>query len=452
MNFGAHESIGSLLRTHRATFIFCGILAVGFLARLYCSQFFTYTGDFEIWKQWARGLATTGFARFYETQWSDYLPGYLYVLWGLQKLSYAAPFIPEEILFKLPANTADLLIAIMIYAILRRVSGRGRAAFAASLYFFNPASLANSTFWGQADAVHAVALLAAIAASARGSFLLSGGAAAAAFMIKPQSIVVLPILLFLSVRALFRPGGLRNIAQRRFFRPILLFLGGALAALIVMSAPFIPGRAGSDIVPETFHFLEQRFNAAYNQYTAASLNAFNLWGAVAMWQPDSTAFGWLTYRQWGMALFGIAALVIGSALVWRERTKHSSAPRDEGWNWLIIFQAVALLLFVLFLFVTRAHERHLLPAIVFLTFFAWRSKKNLLAYSVLSLFYVLNLFYAYVKLETLKGFTFPQPVILFTDWLGANVWIPASAALIVFVWFFWVFIREACSSPRESVV
>lgn len=452
MNLAVQSSTARTFKAHRVAFVFWGVLVLGFLARLYLSQFFTYSGDFEIWKQWASGLEEKGLAEFYETQWSDYLPGYLYVLWGLQKLSYAAPYIPEEILFKLPANIADVLIVMVIYAALRRIAGRGKAAFAALLYFFNPASLANSTFWGQADAVHAVTLLAAVAAASRGSFLVSGIAGAAAFMVKPQSIVAAPILLFWSVRALFRPGGLRNIAQRRFFRPLFLFLGGTLAALIVMSAPFMPGKTGFNVIPETFRFLEHRFSAAYNQYTAASLNAFNLWGVVAMWQPDSTAFGWFTYREWGMILFGIAALVIGCVLIWRERAKNGSASRDNERERLIVFQAVGALLFALFFFVTRAHERHLLPAIVFLTFFVWRSKKNLLAYGALSFLYFLNLFYAYVKLMTLKGFSFPQPVIAFADRLGGSVWVPAVVAFGAFAWFLWVYIREARLSSRAPVL
>lgn len=439
-----------MLRKHRFMLAFFGLLVAGFLVRLYLSQFWTYRNDFGTWQQWASGVAREGFGRFYATHWSDYLPGYLYILWCLQVIGMTFPSLPAEILFKFPANISDLLIAVMIFFILRSVAGRGRAALASSLYFFNPASLANSTFWGQADAVHAVALLAAVAAGVRGSFLLSGAAAGAAFMIKPQSIVILPLIFLLAVLSFFFSRGKDGGIVRRA-RPLIGFAVGLAATVVLMGAPFMPEKtSGAGIVPAALSFARERFEVAYNQYKAASLNAFNLWGIFAMWKEDSTQFIGVSYRTWGTLLFGAAFVAIVYGL-WNKLRKDPQKMGSASWR-LLVFEAVGLILFALFLFVTRAHERHLLPAIAFLTFSVLRSRTHFISYALLSLLYVLNLFYAYMYLAIQKGEQLAPAVVSFTQWLGANVWIPALAAFIVFVWFFWTFIRETRSSSRESAV
>jgi hypothetical protein len=63
-----------------------------------------------------------------------------------------------------------------------------------------------------------------------------------------------------------------------------------------------------------------------------------------------------------------------------------------------------LVLFTLFLFVTRAHERHLLPMIVFFTLITFRTWIFWYLYAIVSGVYVFNMVYSYIQLTTLyKG-------------------------------------------------
>lgn len=383
------------------------LLAFGFVLRILLSRYWTYEGDFGVWKWWAGGISTTGFSQFYDKYWCDYMPGYLYILWFLDHIRSAFPKLPDKILFKLPANLSDLGISISIFFVLRKITDIKNAKLASLAYFFNPASLSNSAFWGQVDSAHSFPLLLSIAFGLWGNFIASGVCAAIAFMIKPQSVVIFPVIGFFALRHVMKQKG--GIASSKS----LIFGVQILAAIIITSfiiiLPFIVGKLTGngigEILRESFYFISGRFGTAYNQYKYASLNAFNFWGMVAMWQDDQMRFLGITYQSWGTIMFGILyVLVLG--LLFRfevvERCKMGQVQRQnlthgaQSANRAIC--AATLILFALFLFITRAHERHFLPTIVFFTLIAFRSPIYWLFYVLISAVYAFNMFYSYIEL------------------------------------------------------
>jgi len=64
--------------------------------------------DFNTFLAWSGRLIQVPFNQFYQV-WCDYTPGYLYFLFLLAKIKALFPFLPTEILYKLPAITADIL-------------------------------------------------------------------------------------------------------------------------------------------------------------------------------------------------------------------------------------------------------------------------------------------------------------------------------------------------------
>jgi len=118
--------------------------------RLLLTSFGTLVLDHNTFVAWSVNLAQNGFGHFYNG-WCDYLPGYLYVLWGLGKIHLAWPLIPTEFLYKLPAILADLVTGFLIYKIVKKHKSERWGLIGAGLYLFNPAILANSTLWGQVD-------------------------------------------------------------------------------------------------------------------------------------------------------------------------------------------------------------------------------------------------------------------------------------------------------------
>ncbi|MCL4245796.1 MAG: DUF2029 domain-containing protein [Candidatus Dadabacteria bacterium] len=371
------------------------ILAAGFALRIFLSLFLTYEPDFNTWRGWGAQISESGFGKFYDRHWCDYMPGYLYVLWALDGIHKAIPWFPVEILFKLPANLADLGISALIFFWVRGVASAKTALICATAYFFNPAALSNSTFWGQVDSFHAFPIMLSVFLGLRRKFFLSGLFIALAFMIKPQSIVVFPVIGLLAARSVisprlnFRPGSIL---------PVLLFLAAIAITIFIISLPFIWDKLDSVAYAFTgpVDLIISRFQAAYAQYEYTSLNAFNVWGAVAMWADDEIVKLGLALKTWGTIAFMTFYAFVGCLLVFFTAVK-SDVKRDYAY---LVPEAITLILFALFLIVTRAHERHLLPAIAFFTLIVFRSWIFWCLYAIVSCVYVINMAYSHLQLVT----------------------------------------------------
>jgi Gpi18-like mannosyltransferase len=394
MNSGTAEKRGFLGDPY-VRFIL--ILVFGLILRIFLSQFLTYRSDFGAWIGWGSQISSAGFGDFYERHWCDYMPGYLYVLWMLDNIHRVLPGLSVDILFKLPANLADFGISILIFYSLKLITSDKNAMIASVVYFFNPASLANSTFWGQVDSFHALPILLSVYLGLRQKFILSGVFASLAFMIKPQSLVIFPLIGFLALIPIIKTG--YKLTIRSLLPSLELALTIVITAAIV-TLPFIweDIHSVSDLITGAVDLIVERFSTAYGQYTATSLNAFNFWGAVAMWQNDDTKFLGISYRNIGTMIFGtVYALIFGMLIRYTAAAKNNKIA-DYGYY---IFEAIMLVLFTLFLFVTRAHERHLLPMIVFFTLITFRTWIFWYLYAIVSVVYVLNMVYSYIQLTTL---------------------------------------------------
>ena len=393
MNLGKNE-IRGYIRDPYVRFIL--ILAAGLALRIFLSQFLTYRSDFNAWTGWGRQLGTAGFGEFYGRYWCDYMPGYLCVLWFLDNVHRALPSIPVDILFKLPANLADLGISILIFFSLRLITSTKNAMIASVVYFFNPASLSNSTFWGQVDSFHALPILLSVYLGLRRKFIFSGIFAALAFMIKPQSLVIFPLIGFLGLKPIFESGYKLTV---RSLLPSIELVAAALVTAVIVTLPFIWDGIDSAayLITGPFDLIRERFGAAYGQYTASSLNAFNFWGAVEMWVSDDTKFLGITYRTIGTLIFGAVYALIAGLLIRFTAALRTKDMSDYGYY---VFEAIMLVLFTLYLFVTRAHERHLLPTIAFFTLITFRTWVFWYMYAVVSCAYVANMVFSYIQLTT----------------------------------------------------
>jgi Gpi18-like mannosyltransferase len=400
------------------------ILLSGLALRIFLSSFWTYQPDFGTWTYWANGIREVGFSNFYGKYWCDYMPGYLYVLWFLQLIHAEFQNVPVEILFKLPANLSDLGISILIFYALKRITSLRIALLSSIVYFFNPAVISNSVFWGQVDSVHTLPILFSIILVLEKRFMMSGIFAALAFMIKPQSFVIFPILWVVSAKPLFNK---QSFPKIKALLPTIKIIVAMIISMLALTVPFIAGKMDSfgDIFIEPISLIRQRFEVAYSQYKYASLNAFNFWGMLTMWKSDATVFMNITYQTWGTIIFAVIyALILG--LLFR----FAVTRKDEelGGFSISIYYSVTLVLFGLFLFVTRAHERHLLPTIVFFTIVVFVRREYWLFYGAISFIYVLNMFYSYLDLTHRIEKIPPAPFQVIVDRL-----IPGIVILVLFV-------------------
>ncbi|MCI0454993.1 MAG: hypothetical protein L0Y68_08375 [Candidatus Dadabacteria bacterium] len=407
----------------RELHFFLIFIIVGFISRIFLSPYLTH-GDIRSWKTWATGISNVGFSQFYDVIWCDYMPGYLYILWLLEHIHSAFPKIPDTVLFKLPANLSDLGISIFIFFVLRNITSLKNAKIASLAYFFNPASLSNSTFWGQVDSVHALPILASIILGVRRRFVLSSLFIVVAFMIKPQSLVIFPVIGFFILREVFLRKDEDDLVLKTSTL-VLKIIAVSIITIVLISLPFIWGELSNNgvmgIFKETFLFIKDRFYTAYNGYKYTSANAFNFWGMLhGMWKSDQDAFLDVTYQRWGTIMFGVFYVLILGFLCRFELSgrnfirvqqfnllEKQNAFCSENGSSLTIrsFYAVTLIFFALFLFVTRAHERHFLTTVVFFTTISFLSWRNFISYLIVSAVYVANMIYAYTKYNPIQGFS-----------------------------------------------
>jgi Gpi18-like mannosyltransferase len=366
------------------------------------------------------------------------MPGYLYVLWFLQLIHTEFQNLPIEILFKLPANLSDLGISVLIFYALEKITSLRIALLSSTVYFFNPASLSNSLFWGQVDSVHTLPILFSIILVLEGRFIISGIFASLAFMIKPQSFVLFPILWVVSAKPFFNR---QNFLKIKALFPTIKITVAMIIFMLVLTIPFIMGKidSSSDIFIEAISLIRQRFDVAYSQYQYTSLNAFNLWGMLAMWKSDAIVFMNISYQTWGTIIFAlIYALVFGLLFCF-------SVTREEeelGGFSFSIYYSVTLVLFGLFLFVTRAHERHLLPTIVFLTIITFIRWEFWLFYGAISFIYVLNMFYSYLDLTHRIQNIPPAPFQVIVDRFIPGIVMLVLLVFTVLMVDFWRFMTQ----------
>lgn len=338
------------------------LLVLGLAVRFWAMRWPPFPFDMTTWIAWGERLRTVGPNHFYqEGYFADYTPGYLYVVWLIAEVKHAffasAGTGAYQILHRLPATICDLVIAVVIFRFVEQQAARrgyasggaadGNAwpvlpATAAALWLFNPAVIFNSAVWGQVDSTFTLAALLALV------FLINGRPEAAmvsyavAFLIKPHSITIAPVLLL---------GLVLWFPRERILRAI----GLAVLAGVVLLVPFF----GVRFIPGLWDLLMD----SRQQYAYTSLYSYNLWGIYGFWKDDSlSVFGPLSARGIGLALL-IMGLAYGIAMLWGEMRRGA----DRAFT-VFLFSTYFALMPVMVL--TTMHERYFYPVLPLLLVFA----------------------------------------------------------------------------------
>jgi len=327
--------------------------------------------DISDWEGWAIRLNSTGFSNFYSSGFSDYFPGYLYILWGIGKVfNLAFPLVsftsmPFEIFIKSVTTIFDIGSTYYIYKIILRYKPT-HATWAALLYFANPAVIFNSSVWGQIDGImiffliYSAYSLIEIKKSLRWSFLYSLG-----ILVKPQSLILVPVMILSNIRFFNFYVALRGL----IFIPLFL---------IIFSIPFFQR--------DLFGIFNLSLKSI-NVYPFTSLFAFNFWAIFDWWKNDSLFWFIFSYKTWGLIIFSLALILIIIPTLRKIK------------NLQVLYVAMSLSLMAFYLFSTRIHERYLLPFIPFFLIgsIIGKTKENFLIgiYLLVSLVHFLNLWYVY---------------------------------------------------------
>ena len=346
--------------------------------RIFLSFFGTLQLDQGTFIAWSRSLIENGFKTFY-SGWSDYLPGYLYFLWGLGKINLLG-ILPQVVLYKIPAIIADILTGYLIYKIILKNKNEKWGLIGAAIYVFNPAIWINSTLWGQVDSLTALASMLSIYLLDT-NYWMSAAILSVGTLIKPQAAFILPIILFFIIRNKWK---LLKITK-------YIFTG--LSVFILGFLPFSDGNL--------VQFIINRLSLSANQYPYTSINAFNFWGIIGLWKPDNV------FIQFG----GYFLVLIAVTILFKKITKNN----------LSVYYLMAFVFAASFMFFTRIHERHLLPMFAPLVIAVIDNPLFLIPYFGFSLIYIANLVYSYQWIT--KDFTQIFPDLLIKVFCTVGVWL-----------------------------
>ncbi len=383
-----------------------GLILFACWLRVYLAQGGTFGSDVDDWITWSHALTNGAPSTFYARTNSDYLPGYPSILWLLgvmyplvhSAVSHTFGWHINQMMFlvtyfKTPAIMADLATIITIYVAGRRWANWRRALVAASIYAINPAIIFNSARWGQVDSVSALFLVLAVVFLVEDRPFWCGFLLAVSIMTKPTALVLVPLVVVIYAR------------QKRLKRLISALSILAVTSLLI-AWPYKPATMSS------ITFILQRFTTTATKWPVTSMNAFNLWALFnrdlrqhdMIFRPDSIHWLGLSLHTWGFVLLGalVVVLMVVLALI--------GVPDRKTQRAQVVVPIAAMLTFAFFLMLTRMHERHMLPVLPLMALLCITMRRYWPVYLVLSLDYVLNLYFAYPSVAY-----FPLPPLVMNN-------------------------------------
>lgn len=328
--------------------------------------------DMNDWQAWSTRLVELTPLNFYSPDYfSDYFPGYLYILWFLgssfhllfPQISIFSPGF--EYYLKFFTNIFDIATAYFIYKIVNNYR-KGLGWQIVILYLINPALLFNSSVWGQVDGILTFFLILSTyyLVELKNAFKFSV-VFALSVLVKPQGLAIFPVLLSYLVT---------HLKPSKMFSLLMI-----PTLLITLSLPFF-------LKDPTLGLLHL-FQKSASTYPYTAMFSYNLWSFVGWWIPDSTKFLNITYGLWGIIIYFVFLTLILTPLFINYKLK----------NMEIIYFASALAIFGFFMFLTRMHERYLYPLFAFLLIIALiqNSLKLKVIYFILSFIHFINLWHVY---------------------------------------------------------
>lgn len=364
--FWGTEKGNFCLPKHSFLLLFAGALAVRVAAAALSKGFGTDTSCFSAWSDRIFALGPGSF--YSEEVFTDYPPGYMYVLWFLGAVrhlfsieNYSAAHL---ILLKLPAITCDIASGLLIMRESRKKFSDFQSFFLCLAYLLNPVVILNSSVWGQVDSVFTLAVICMCLCLIQGKLLPSYIAFGIGVLIKPQTLIFAPILLAGIIDWVF----LKDFSIRNFF--INLFGGiSVICGMVLLCLPF------------GFANVWAQYFSTVGSYPYAAVNACNMWGLFGLnWVSQDNTFLGIPYRLIGTAVI-VAIIVLVLFLSIRNKEDTEKYP----------FLA-ALLILTIFVFSVRMHERYMFPGLLLLLFsYIYRpSKYTFLCYGGFSVMHFYN--------------------------------------------------------------
>lgn len=344
------------------------LLLAAFAFRIVISHYVVgHKTDIGCFTAWGERAAAQGFASFYTNGFSDYPPGYIYVLSLMSKLSALlghgvrladGSYDLVCVFFnKLPSIIADLASAYLVYKLARKKLRFEPSFLLMTLVAFNPVILYVSAGWGQIDQILTVLLACAILLLINNKPIFAGIVYGFAILMKPQALMAGPMLAIAYMFYVFDDNFFAvtdvKCTDSRGKRLLKTAIAVACACLmIVLSAlPF-----SSKEMP-WYQIILQKYLGTATSYEFATINAYNIYALFgANWASiDKVAFLGINYGTLG-TIGMVVSIGFSAVLYIIGRKKNRGA----------LVLSTAYLFASIFTIGHYMHERYIIPALLLL--------------------------------------------------------------------------------------
>jgi dolichyl-phosphate-mannose-protein mannosyltransferase len=404
------------------------VLLLSLLVRIPFIPLFAYLPDGSLdesdWKGWMQALHEHGFLNIFRDSDTNYV-GYHWVLWPLSLVYgwFGGTYGHGNggalhVLVKTPIIGFDMLLICVVYAATALIAAPGEARDAATVteratklaliaalvIALQPGAIYDSAIWPNTDSLATACMLAAIVLAFQGRVGIAGAVWAFGFLMKPQPIVILPLLLLIA----FRRDGLRAILRAG--------LAGAAVAL-VMTGPWL-------LHGDLIRILKVYRLLFHDRAPVLSWSAWNLWrfwDATVAPAADDRAVLFLTYRTIGLGMCAVAAsIALGYAWI-----------RSDLRGLLV---AGAYLVFAFYILPVTTHERYLFPFLGLLLPVAMVERRWFWIYVPVSVLFFFNLVVAAPPVKSWDGTHIHDPLFLAGAALNVLLFLIYTAVLAPTAW------------------
>ncbi|KUJ31286.1 hypothetical protein AR437_04510 [Christensenella hongkongensis] len=325
-----------------------------------------YGTDMDCFRAWANNVYTGGIENFYTGDFfADYPPIYIYILYffgfirNVFDLGLASPMY--GMLLHLPAIICDVAGAYIVYRLAKQKFRAPVALMLSTLLLLNPAVMFNSSVWGQMDIILTLMLVLTIYLLVKDKLIWASVAFIVAFLIKPQAIMILPILGFVFIRNI-----IVSKDKKKAWFTFLISLGIMIGLFFLIPLPF-----GANQEPL---WLAKQYLSTIGQYDQVTLNALNIFAMLGEnFTPASmVVFLGLPGNVWGFIM--IALVCVYTLFLYIKNSKKE-----------FLFALTAFLLMGVFALGHGMHERYLFPVpVLLLLAFIFMKDKRLIWCTVLT--------------------------------------------------------------------
>lgn len=339
-----------------------------------------YATDLSCFTAWSRRLAEIGPGQFYAPDYfADYPPGYMLVLWFVGKIAalFSLDLTGKAFTLLLAAVPilCDVGTAMLIWYIGMRFLDEKRALRLAMMAAFCPPLLYDTAVWKQVDGVFTLCILLVFWLLCRKRYLPSALLYGLALAIKPQALLLGPVL-----AVCFAVPLLQAKTGKDVVRTILKAAAGAVAAIAVVVVCAMPFGGNQDA-----GWLLEKYTNTVNSYPYASINGFNLITLLGGNWTEQTQQMFGTPVTWQM--FGTVGIALATGMMlylsWQ-------AMKHKRFSPLLLAGFYGAAVFCLS---HRMHKRYLIPAILLILAAAARcgDRRLLASAALLSTSSLLNL-------------------------------------------------------------